>query len=505
MKPLWAKKLSDHSRDEALAAAELSSGLLVVGLHAINDAFAVLFSYSGEAITQTSIPGGILRSVKVRSAGFIAVGQYISTGGLIVTGDELGHISEALLVRHNLKYVTSFDIRDVLEIRDGMFVLIVDFSLVDRSRAMLAVIHMKNHSIQKVMYIGDDIPYSRTYCESIYKSLHGGYTVAGYSKTQFASYQYFMAEITDEFDIPDVGTFMQPADSALFLQIMDVDYLIKSFEFTISDVSGFNSSTISTEIIRNVSTSMPVTSMPSIKLTSETPTQAPTLDPLTASPSNTPRPTEIGETNPPSVDPKVKPTSYPVTPKPTVLSSLRPSSPTMKQPLTSSPLDTSFNPTTSCIGAVTLVPTVAPSLQPLTDNPTVDNRGAKNALVFISIAIGSSALLVICIGLVYLCHKKFSCRFSRHRTRNLAEILRRSNANNPSLVYRRFSLTKDSHRVNVAVESTRVLSSKSTARPATERSVTSNASSNRLQKKRMSLPPMTSDEFYEISDSSDES
>jgi hypothetical protein len=485
-KPLWAKKYSTVSQDRALAVAELATGLLVVGLQNIGmDGFILLLSFSGDVISQVSIPRGILRDVKAMSGGgFIAVGEYKHADGmadgLIVLGHDNGRISKLFRFKHVVDSVHSLIIRTVMELTSTTFVILGHSSGLGRARTVLAVVDINEDSIRHAYYLGEDGPSMRTYGERVLKSVQGGYTVAGHRRTQFSTYDFFLAELTEDFELPGIGSFMEMVDNEFILEKLNVEQYTGSLNFAVSDVSGFKSTALPQSVYNQVSVSVntlsllnncivkPITPIPSLQPTYAVPTYVPTLipstaipsaqptvrpsaRPTTARPSNAPvtsRPTEFGETNPPTVDPTEYPTGQPSmnpTLKPTPAPSFKPSiAPTM-QPSTLYPtLNPTMNPSTKPATSfpstepLTLAPTWSPSSRTITGRPTVtdgDPSGSiaqDNSIIVGSISTFSVLVFAICCSLCYYAYKNFSFRVRRGRS---GEMLRRSGRNKDPTQY----------------------------------------------------------------------
>lgn len=375
-------------------------------------------------ISEVSIPRGILRDVKaISGGGFIAVGEYTHADdmvdGLIVIGDDHGQISNLCRFKHATDSMQSLFIRNIMEMSSTTFILLGESSAFGRARTVLAVLDIYEYSIRRAHYLGEDGPSIRTYGQRVYKSVHGGYTVVGYRRTQLSTYDYFLAELTKNFELPGVGLFMEMVENEFILERLNVELYTGSLIFFVADVSGFKTTELLRSVYNELSVSVnsfpvlnrcfvePVTPKPTLNGPTSTPsTVMPSVQP-TVHPSARTRPSyapgtscpaEFGVANPPTAAPTefstMSPTGTPVTVFP------------IREPATSSP--------SSC---------------PITRRPTIidgDSSGSTehdNGLFVGSISTIAVIGFAMCCSLCYFAYEKYSFRFHRGRS---GEILRRS-------------------------------------------------------------------------------
>jgi hypothetical protein len=460
--PLWSKEYSSFGQDEALALAPTVAGLLVAGIHNEGvEGFVLLLDYEGAVVHQTSVPGCVLSDLlATRAGGYIVAGKITvaqQVYGLLALGKHTGEIVKRFrfeLLRSEFPLI----LRSTSELENGNIGLMFD-AFGDKngnylSRTVVAELDVSTGSIQRAHYLGSGDASTRFYGRALFPSPHGGFSVAGYFRTQSTPYDFFFGELTDSFALPGHSLYTPVPAGELVVLELSVSAATADLAFAPAAVGGFEqveslsevyaeiAVTVASDQLADACVAFPVTPPPTqtpIPAPSAAPSAHPTAQPVTHTPSPAPSsraPTQADETNvpscapslPPSIPPSGKPSSSlsaaPTSPPSTLTPTQRPTQPPSHAARTAQP---SLPPLASSSGEGS----VSPSLSPVTSGPTkpsgieslADLQNHQHfVLITIAASVGMASVLLVCCSCIYFSLKNLE--FKSYR--NNAEILRRT-------------------------------------------------------------------------------
>jgi hypothetical protein len=483
----WSRQYAAFEQDEGHDIIAIASGLVVVGQHNKGeDGFVLLLSLQGDIEQQVSVGGCALSHViAARGGGYIAIGEMHvgqRTYGLLVVGKQTGEIVQ-LLRFELLSSEFPVILRSATELESGAVGLVFDAygeSVGNyRSRAVVVEVDMSAGagagagSILRAHYLGSGELGSRFYARGLSPSPQGGFSVAGYSREGFSSYNYYFGELTDGFALPGYSLYSPVPSGELVVLELSVAAATSAVTFTPTAVGGFQEVSLSSAEhaeppvaeaavrLADACLDTPVTPRPTLapaaapsnsptsvapsSLPSPQPTEQPTSEAPSVSPTSA-MPTRAGDTTRPSAAPSSRPTSAPSTPPTPAPSGRRSPAPSARpssSPSTTAPSPRpSEQPSLSPSSAAprparpTPGPSPAPSGAPSlgTNSPTQNDEmfsfaSLQNDKNFVLFVIGTSVLfasvLLLLIGCVIYARKNLEFQFFPSKN---AEILARTGA-----------------------------------------------------------------------------
>lgn len=394
----WARQFASPGQDEALAFVETDNGFLLVGIrNAGVDCFVMLLNEQGHVQRTRSLPKCALREVvKTKNGGFTAAGEQFNgrkTVGLVVVGSSDGEILKVF----NFEIPQlSFPVlvRCMTPLKNGNFGVVMD-SYGDAhgsyySRAIVAEVNIRTGAVLAAHFLGNFTSGERVYIRSLYASPHNnGFSISGYIGNQYATFNFFLGELTNGLTFPDYKLFTPiPSQHLISRDVTGASTVSTSTLFQVSSLSGYSEVQFSTNVYRPMSvTEIPlnfraecvpslVSPSPTTSPSSVKPSKSPTIGPTTRTPSviptdvptyaSTSRPSVYRTVSPTSAVPtKVPATSKPSNPGDTISPSLGPTAEPSFSLSVRPSLTPSFSPSVRPSNRPTISPLFPPTFNPI--------------------------------------------------------------------------------------------------------------------------------------------